>query len=86
VDAAAAPGVAGVVSEDGNWDRIDAFLAAVVPVADAAKVRPACHPRDPYMPPGYKGVMRVFGTVARMPWFVSMRESLYNGLNFRKGW
>ncbi len=85
MDAAAAPGVAGVVSEDGNWDRIDAFLAEVVPVADAAKVRSACHPHDPYMPPGYKGVMRVPGTVARMQWFVSMRESPYNGFNFRNG-
>ena len=40
--------------EEENWERIDAFLAAVVPVAEAAKVRLACHPHDPYTPPGYK--------------------------------
>jgi hypothetical protein len=28
----------------------------------AAKVRLACHPHDPYTPPGYRGVTRVLGT------------------------
>ena len=60
-DQAAKPGKAGVVAEEENWERIDAFLAAVVPVAEAAKVRLACHPHDPYTPPGYKGVTRVLG-------------------------
>ena len=46
----------GIVSEDEDWERIDHFLAAVVPVATAAKVRLACHPQDPYTPPGYRGV------------------------------
>jgi mannonate dehydratase len=62
-DQAAPPGVGGVVSEDEYWERIDRFLAAVVPVAAAAKVRLACHPHDPYTPPGFKGVTRVLGTV-----------------------
>ena len=84
-DQAAAPGIAGVVSEDANWERIDAFLAAVVPVAEAAKVRLACHPHDPYTPPGYKGVTRVLGTVAGLQRFVTMHESRYHGLNFCQG-
>jgi mannonate dehydratase len=81
-DQSAAPGLAGTVSEDANWERIDTFLAAVVPVATAAKVRLACHPHDPYTPPGYKGVTRVLGTVAGLQRFVTMDESAYHGLNF----
>jgi mannonate dehydratase len=84
-DQAAPPGRAGTVSEDDNWERIDTFLAAVVPVATAAKVRLACHPHDPYTPPGYRGVTRVLGTVAGLQRFVTMHESPYHGLNFCQG-
>jgi mannonate dehydratase len=84
-DQAVAPGLAGTVSEDENWERIDTFLAAVVPVATAAKVRLACHPHDPYTPPGYRGVTRVLGTVAGLQRFVTMHESPYHGLNFCQG-
>ena len=81
----AAPGLAGVVSEEENWERIDIFLRAVVPVAESAKVRLACHPHDPYTPPGYKGVTRVLGTVDGLKRFVTMHESPYHGLNFCQG-
>ena len=54
---------AGKVSEDVFWERIDYFLEKIVPVAEEKKVRLACHPHDPYTPPGYKGVTRVLGTV-----------------------
>jgi mannonate dehydratase len=84
-DRAAAPGLAGTVNEDENWQRIDTFLAAVVPVATAARVRLACHPHDPYTPPGYRGVTRVLGTVAGLQRFVTMHESQYHGLNFCQG-
>jgi mannonate dehydratase len=84
-DHAAPPGLAGKVTEDENWERIDTFLAAVVPVATAAKVRLACHPHDPYTPPGYRGVTRVLGTVAGLQRFVTMHESPYHGLNFCQG-
>jgi mannonate dehydratase len=84
-DQAAPPGLAGTVSEDENWERIDTFLAAVVPVATAAQVRLACHPHDPYTPPGYRGVTRVLGTVAGLQRFVTMHESPYHGLNFCQG-
>ena len=84
-DQSVSPGRAGAVSEEENWARIDAFLAAVVPVAEAAKVRLACHPHDPYTPPGYKGVTRVLGTVAGLKRFVTMHESPYHGLNFCQG-
>ncbi|MCP8938325.1 mannonate dehydratase [Alsobacter sp. SYSU M60028] len=84
-DPNAPPGLAGVVSEDENWERIDYFLERVVPVAEAAKVRLACHPHDPYTPPGYRGVTRVLGTVDGLKKFVLMRESPYHGLNFCQG-
>ena len=46
-----APGIAGEVSEDEFWERIDYFLERVVPVAEENKVRLACHPHDPHTPP-----------------------------------
>jgi len=84
-DQNAAPGAAGVLSEDENWERIDYFLGRVVPVAEAGKVRLACHPHDPYTPPGYRGVTRVLGTVEGLKKFVLMHESPYHGLNFCQG-
>jgi mannonate dehydratase len=84
-DQEAPPTLAGEVSEDENWERIDHFLAAVVPVATAAKVRLACHPHDPYTPPGWRGVTRVLGTVEGLQRFVTMHESPCHGLNFCQG-
>lgn len=77
-----APGIAGVISEEENWERIDYFLERIVPVAESNRIRLACHPHDPYTPPGYKGVTRVLGTVDGLKKFVQMRESPYHGLNF----
>jgi mannonate dehydratase len=82
MDQAAAPGLVGVLSEDENWERIDYFLERVVPVAETNKVRLACHPHDPYAPPGYRGITRVLGTVEGLKKFVQMRESPWHGLNF----
>jgi mannonate dehydratase len=84
-DQAALAGIAGTVSEEENWERIDYFLARVVPVATANRVRLACHPHDPYTPPGYRGVTRVLGTVEGLKRFVGMHESPYHGLNFCQG-
>jgi mannonate dehydratase len=81
----APPGHAGILDEEENWTRIEHFLRAVVPVATASKVRIACHPHDPYTPPGYKGVTRVLGTVEGLKRFVTMQESPYHGLNFCQG-
>jgi mannonate dehydratase len=84
-DQTAPPTAAGILSEDENWERIDHFLGQVVPVATAAKVRLACHPHDPYTPPGYRGVTRVLGTVEGLKRFVEMHQSPYRGLNFCQG-
>ena len=79
------PTMAGVLSEEENWERIDYFLERVVPVAESNRIRLACHPHDPYTPPGYRGVTRVLGTVEGLKRFVIMRESPYHGLNFCQG-
>ncbi len=77
---------AGVVNADAFWERIDYFLSRVVPVANEYKVRIACHPQDPGMPPqGYRGVDRVLGTIDGLKRFVGMHESPYHGLNFCQG-
>jgi len=85
IDQNAAPSMVGVLDEDENWERIDYFLERVIPVAEANRIRLACHPHDPYTPPGFRGVTRVLGTVEGMKKFVSMRESPYHGLNFCQG-
>ncbi|SCM75477.1 Mannonate dehydratase [uncultured Pleomorphomonas sp.] len=84
-DPAAPPTMIGALSEEENWERIDYFLERVVPVAESCRVRLACHPHDPYTPPGYRGVTRVLGTVDGLKKFVSLRESPYHGLNFCQG-
>ena len=77
---------AGPVNEDAFWERIHYFLDHVVPVANENKVRIACHPNDPGMPPeGYRGIHTVLGTIDGLKKFVSYKESPYHGLNFCQG-
>jgi mannonate dehydratase len=77
---------AGPVNADQFWERITYFLDRVIPVANEYKVRMACHPHDPGVPPqGYQGVDRVLGTVDGLKKFVSIKESPYHGLNFCQG-
>jgi mannonate dehydratase len=77
---------AGQVSEEAAWERITYFLDRVIPVCNEHKVRAACHPHDPGVPPtGFQGVVRVLGTVAGLKQFVGIQESPYHGLNFCVG-
>jgi mannonate dehydratase len=77
---------AGRVDADMFWERITYFLDRVIPVAAEYKVRMACHPHDPGMPPeGYQGVVRVLGTVDGLKKFISIQENPYHGLNFCQG-
>jgi mannonate dehydratase len=77
---------AGRVSADTAWERITWFLDAVIPVCNEHKVRAACHPHDPGMPPeGYQGVVRVLGTVDGLKKFIRLKSSPYHGLNFCVG-
>jgi mannonate dehydratase len=77
----------GALSADAYWERIDYFLARMVPVAAEYKIRMACHPHDPGMPEpeGYRGVHTVLGSVDGLKKFVSMHENPYHGLNFCQG-
>jgi mannonate dehydratase len=79
--------IAGAVSEETAWERIAYFLERVVPVAEKAGVRLACHPHDPGLPPGetYRGLPRVLGSVEGLKRFISIAESKYHGLNFCQG-
>ena len=81
------PTEAGRVTADVYWERITYFLDRVVPVAEEYKVRLACHPQDPGLPPGrgFRGVDAVLGSVEGLKRFVSVRESPYHGLNFCQG-
>src|ERR1041384_3551402 len=77
---------AGPVNADAYWERITYFLEHVIPVAAEYKIRMACHPHDPGMPPeGYQGINAVLGTVDGLKKFVSIKESPYHGLNFCQG-
>ena len=76
---------AGRLPADVYWERIAYFLERVVPVATEHKVRIACHPQDPSVPPGFRGVDAVLGTVEGIKRFVSIAESPYHGLNFCQG-
>jgi mannonate dehydratase len=77
---------AGHVDADMFWERITYFLDRVIPVANEYKIRMACHPQDPGVPPeGYQGVDRVLGTVDGLKRFITIQESPYHGLNFCQG-
>jgi len=77
---------AGPVDADSFWERITYFLDRIIPVANEYKIRMACHPQDPGVPPeGYQGVDRVLGTVDGLKKFVAIQESEYHGLNFCQG-
>ena len=76
---------AGKVPADLYWERITYFLDRVIPTAAEHKIRMACHPHDPGVPPGFQGVDAVLGTVDGLKRFVSIRENAYHGLNFCQG-
>jgi mannonate dehydratase len=78
---------AGRITDEIYWDRISYFLKRIVPVAEEAKVKIACHPQDPAMPrdTGWRGVNTVLGTPDGLKRFVEMQASPYHGLNFCQG-
>jgi mannonate dehydratase len=72
--------------DDMMWERIEYFLKRVVPVAEEAKVRIACHPNDPGMPKGgFHGVPSVLGSVDGLKKFIDIVPSPYHALNFCQG-
>ena len=76
----------GSIDADTFWERIDHWLARIIPVAEDYKIQMACHPSDPGIGDvPYRGVVRVMGMVEGLKKFVQMRESPYHGLNFCLG-
>ena len=73
------------LSAEQNWERITYYLERVVPVAEECKVRMACHPCDPWLPPGFKGVDRVLGGPEGFRRFITICESDYHGVNLCLG-
>ena len=77
---------AGKVDEDEAWERITYFLERIIPVCNEYKLRAACHPHDPGVPPeGFQGIARVLGTVDGLKKFASIQESPYHGFNLCLG-
>jgi mannonate dehydratase len=77
---------AGRVDDDAFWERIQYFLERIIPVCNEHRVRAACHPHDPGVPPaGYQGVSRVLGTVEGLKKFVALEESPFHGFNLCLG-
>src|SRR5918993_337638 len=62
------------------------ILESVVPVAEEYKVKMGCHPQDPGVPRGYRGIEEVpLATPGGLRRFVKIKESPYHGLNFCQG-
>lgn len=79
-----APDPSLAASEDEMWERITYFLERVVPAAEAAEVRLACHPNDPPVP-YLRGEARVLGSFEGMKRLIEIVPSEANGLNFCQG-
>jgi mannonate dehydratase len=73
------------LSAEENWKRVTFFLERVIPVATECRVRMACHPCDPWLPPGYRGVDRVLGGAEGFKRFIEICPSPYHGLNLCLG-
>ena len=73
------------VTAETNWARITYYLERVVPVATECKVRMACHPCDPWLPPGFRCVDRVLGGFEGFKRFIEICPSPYHGVNLCLG-
>jgi mannonate dehydratase len=69
------------------WDNVTYFLERVVPVAEEARVKLACHPHDPGMPEDkpLRQNYCVLGTIPSLKKFIAVAESPYHCLNFCQG-
>lgn len=74
------------VTEEAGWRAIEFLVGELVPAADAAGVRLACHPHDPAYPVGgLNGVEHVMGSIEGMRRFIALSSSPNHGLNFCQG-
>jgi mannonate dehydratase len=75
---------AGAVGSEEMWDRFAYFLRRVVPVAEEAGVRLACHPDDPPAPQ-LRGTARILSSVEGMKRQIETVPSHANGVLFCQG-
>jgi mannonate dehydratase len=78
---------AGGISEEQGWRAIAYLVDALLPTAEKAGVRLACHPHDPAYPPGgLNGVHHVLGSLDGMRRFAALApHSPCHGFNFCQG-
>lgn len=69
----------GIINDDTMWRRLQYFLHAVIPVAEAAGVRLAQHPNDPPVL-SYRGVAQPFATIEHWKRLVNFIPSPANGI------
>ncbi|WP_196258940.1 mannonate dehydratase [Pelagibacterium limicola] len=75
------------VSRAQGWQAIEYLVHGLLPAAEKAGVRLACHPHDPAYPPeGLNGVHHVLGSLEGMRQFIVLApESPWHGFNFCQG-
>ena len=74
------------VSIQAGWDAIEFLVEGLVPAADKAGVRLACHPHDPAYPiGGLNGIEHVVSSADGLRKFLSLSSSKNHGLNFCQG-
>ena len=78
---------AGGISREQGWQAIEYLVHGLLPTAEEAGVRLACHPHDPAYPPeGLNGVHHVLGSLDGMRQFIALApESKVHGFNFCQG-
>jgi mannonate dehydratase len=78
---------AGGISEADGWRAIEYLVEAILPTAEKAGVKLACHPHDPAYPPGgLNGVHHVLGSLEGLRRFINLApESKSLGFNFCQG-
>ncbi|NVO14512.1 MAG: mannonate dehydratase [Rhodoplanes sp.] len=78
---------AGAISEADGWRAIAYLVSELLPTAEKAGVKLACHPHDPAYPPGgLNGVHHVLGSLDGLRRFAALAPaSPYHGFNFCQG-
>ncbi len=80
----AEPGFVGTVTTEQLWQRLEAFLHEIVPVAEEEGVRLAAHPDDPPMPT-LRGTARLVNQPALYQKLLDLHPSPSNALEFCLG-
>jgi len=74
------------VTEESGWRAIAFLVDQLIPAADKAGVKLACHPHDPAYPlGGLNGIEHVMGSIEGLRRFVALSDSPNHGLNFCQG-